>query len=161
MSNVGRLFSSVWVLFCLVIVSVYTANLAAFLTQRTIEGQIDTIEGLIKNERTACTMAGTAYNNFLQTSPTYANLRIEEKTDIESMQKAVVEGECEVLIVSTTIGDYVARSTYPKVDGSCLLTVRGDPVIAGPTYLAIGVRNDWEQLRHLLSLEVTDQQFTG
>jgi hypothetical protein len=76
-SNIGRMYSSVWVIFCLIIVSVYTANLAAFLTQQKVEGQIDSIPSLIQHEKSACTLKGTAYSNFLKGA--HPGLRVIEK----------------------------------------------------------------------------------
>ena len=66
----GKVLVAGWFFFCLVIVATYTANLAAFLTVRSFEDSINSLDDLAAQTDTVYgTVKNTSVTEFFETSP--------------------------------------------------------------------------------------------
>jgi hypothetical protein len=76
-SIAGKVLVAGWFFFCLVIVATYTANLAAFLTVRSFEDSIDSLDDLAAQTNVVYgTVKNTSITEFFRSSPLDVHQRI-------------------------------------------------------------------------------------
>ncbi|XP_015781799.1 glutamate receptor ionotropic, kainate 3-like [Tetranychus urticae] len=126
-----RTLATSWWFFTLIIISSYTANLAAFLTSSKLERPIETLEDLIKQTKVAfgCVKHGATYNFFKKSSdPIHQRLinimsSSSPSSFVETYEdglKRVMHENYALFMESTSIVYYANRY--------CNLTQIGDPL---------------------------------
>jgi glutamate receptor, ionotropic, invertebrate len=103
----GRVISTSFGFFILVIVASYTANLASFLVIQSVHGQFDSIETGVQMGVKFCGQAALQ-STIVAQYPQLARIYIPKKNTIAALH-AMEEGECGAAIVSKNDLDYARR----------------------------------------------------
>ena len=131
----GRLFNIVYCSFCCVWVATYTANLASILQSEQVHFSIKTIPDLIRNEKVACSLAGTAFDTFLAES--FPHLSRHTVTGgYVGQQEALIAGHCDAIINAEPV------TTYSSNNVGCQdnMHITGDGLKWGVSDMAVGVK---------------------
>ncbi|GMH46359.1 hypothetical protein TrRE_jg4302 [Triparma retinervis] len=105
----GRLFNIVYCSFCCVWVATYTANLASILQSEQVHFSIKTIPDLIRNEKIACSMGGTAFDTFL--ADAFPNLQRHTVTGgYAGQQEALIAGSCDAILNAEPVTTYYSHN---------------------------------------------------
>jgi ABC-type amino acid transport substrate-binding protein len=156
-TKLGRSFSTIWVLFCVIIISVYTANLAAYLSQAKDTSAVMDINLLVATGEYVCVLNGTAYSKML--AEQLPSLKLVYRSSLDEMVEGMISGACLAMINSNSVVEWAATKQW---SGSCLLEAVGEPFVQGPSMLAIGVgRQHRQNVTKYLTLAVLDQQKFG
>jgi hypothetical protein len=91
-TKLGRSFSTIWVIFCVIIISVYTANLAAFLSQTKVTSDVVDIDVLVATGESVCVLNGTAYSKVL--AQQLPSLKLVYRSSLDEMVEGVISGAC-------------------------------------------------------------------
>ncbi|XP_062504265.1 glutamate receptor ionotropic, kainate 2-like isoform X2 [Corticium candelabrum] len=113
----GKILVGGWFFFCLVIISTYTANLAAFLTVKSFEDGITSLDDLAaQTEIVYGTVRDTSITEFFANSPILIHKRIN--TFITNTEEALVETRDEAIrrVREKTDGEYVFIWDQPILD---------------------------------------------
>ena len=113
----GKLMVAGWFFFCLVIVSTYTANLAAFLTVKSFQNGINSLDDLVgQTEIVYGTVRDTSVAEFFSKSPIEVYRRMH--TFITNTEGALTETAEEAIrrVEDQTRGEYVFIWDRPILD---------------------------------------------
>jgi ABC-type amino acid transport substrate-binding protein len=156
-TKLGRSFSTIWVLFCVIIISVYTANLAAYLSQTTVTSDVVDIDLLVATGESVCVLNGTAYSKVL--AKQLPRVKFVYRSSLDEMAEGVISGACLAMIHQNAVVEWAATKQW---SGSCPLEAVGEPFFQGPSMLGIGVgRQHRQNVTNYLTLALLDQQTFG
>jgi len=127
-TNASRLFTFSIAFWALLVISAYTANLAAFLVKRnqTLTLEIETIDQAMNNGRKMCVWKGTQTDSSIMNEyPAFT----AGKDYIRTIKQAdayikVLSGECDIVITEQSSWDQFQRNQL--INGNCTLRQIGD-----------------------------------
>ena len=129
----GKCFSSIWSLFCIVMMASYTASLAAHLVQRDVAAEVSGIEDLKRTGAKLCVQNNTAYAKSLSKDHSLEAL-LEYFDDVPAMVKALmVDRRCAAMA-------HLSANMNYEMATSC----RASPPYAS-SMVGVGVFNDLDQ----------------
>ncbi|KAF8792731.1 Glutamate receptor ionotropic like protein [Argiope bruennichi] len=157
-----RAITSIWYFFCLIMISSYTANLAAFLTVEKLVSPIENVEDLANQEKIkyGCLKGGSTYGFFKKSNmSTYRRIfEFMEKNADEVYMKSNSEG-----IHKVNDGNYAyfmeATSIEYNIERECNLTQVGG-LLDNKGY-GIAVKKGRQNLRAWLSGGILKLQEQG
>jgi ABC-type amino acid transport substrate-binding protein len=116
-TSYGRFYSFFWVVFSMLILSSYTANLASILSTESPESDIQTIEDIMRMDGTLCNKLNTAFGAYINHTYAPKGLKIKWGNDLDSLAKMVVSGECTALVEVQLLAEYLVTNNLPTDDG--------------------------------------------
>jgi len=121
-TNAARLFTFSISFWALLVISAYTANLAAFLVKRnqSVTIQLDTIEQAINNGKKMCVWKGSNTDiSISKEYPAFADGKNYIRASQEGSYKKVLSGECDIVITEQATWDQF--QVVRGINGNCTL----------------------------------------
>jgi hypothetical protein len=120
-TGAGRLFGFFYILFCMLLCSAYTANLASIMTIMASKTTTVTLDSLVAANKPICVLQGTAFKAWLANYSPWAGdvniLGCEAEEILPSLRAGVCEG---------VIGTSMAIDSYLVKEANCDLSKNGE-----------------------------------
>ena len=94
----GKLFSGVWGVFCIVLIASYTASLAAHLVQANADTEVSSFEHMKSEGKMLCVQSGTAYANSLALDGAMKPLLLQFDHVPDMLQALMVKKTCAAMM---------------------------------------------------------------
>ena len=91
----GRAMAATWGFLMLVLISSYTANLAAQITKRSADYKPASLDEFVNGPFKACTLDGSAYTQWLKSSEQYGHVEYVEGAGTDEMVKDLIDDKCD------------------------------------------------------------------
>ena len=158
-TKAGKVFSSMWSLFCIVMLASYTASLAAMLVQQHVTTSINGLETLVSTGKRLCVQRNTAYANSLAKDAAIAPLLLFFDTMPQMERAMMVGGRCAAMA-------HTGTTMMHAIHTACRKGYAGTMVHVGSlSYLdqdmAVGLRFGYEAARDELSWHLTSMRGAG
>ena len=142
----------IYCVFCLLVASVYTAELTALLSNKSLNVRYNSLDEAVTHGATICSKSNTAYSNWL--SSAIPGLKKKEfGPSLADLVSKLMDDTCDALVVESSTANYAANSHEYCNDG--MLSVVGQPLGYGLTDMAVGVRTDLSCARDAISYWIT------
>jgi hypothetical protein len=158
-TKAGKLFSSMWSLFCIVMMASYTASLAAILVQQDVAKSVDGLEMLKSTGKRLCVQSNTAYANSLKKDAAIAPLLLFFHTMPQMEYAMMVEGRCAAMA-------HTGTAVMHAIHTACRKGYAGSMhLVASLSYLdqdmAVGLQFGYEAARDELSWNLASMRGSG
>jgi len=94
----GKLFSGVWGVFCIVLIASYTASLAAHLVQANADTDVSSFEHMKSEGKMLCVQSGTAYAKSLALEGAMKPLLLQLDSVPDMLQALMVKKTCSAMM---------------------------------------------------------------
>ena len=150
------LFTAAWCCLAILLISGYTANLAAILTTEEMSAPVTSLDDMERLRLPVCSYDSAAYTIFLETA--YPKLEVVYGLGLTDMLEDLVAGRCHALLEAVSTVELLVNGKIDLDAGSAqkycyddVTLYQGDAMKFGFTDFAVGVREDLPDLRRVLS----------
>lgn len=159
-SRSNLLFTASWCCLAILLISGYTANLAAILTTEELTAPVTSLDAMERLNKPVCSYESAAYTVFLEAA--YPKLEVVYGLSLTDMLDDLMAGRCHAILEAVSTVELLVNGKI-DLDGGpvrkyCYDDVafyKGDAMKFGYSDFAVGVRSDLPELREALSYWIT------
>jgi ABC-type amino acid transport substrate-binding protein len=109
-TSYGRFYSFFWILFSVLILASYTANLASILSSNPLDFDINSIEDMLQLDKKLCVKANTAFGKYIEVTYPWKDNQLVWADSLLGMARLLKDNKCDALVEVQLLAEYLVTN---------------------------------------------------